>query len=126
MSVKLEQTDGREGVDEEVMEPPPQPAKPRDDNCTKAVAAPSFSSSRRVRLPISVETLDALSKAKVGSKNTDENIRYFLRHVFRLWGMPPAYLYSAGTLTCGPEVASLGQEDIVTQPHNSVSVCEVD
>jgi hypothetical protein len=55
MSVNLEQTDGKEGIDGEVMGPLPQPAKPKDDNCATAVAAPSFSSSRRVKFPISLD-----------------------------------------------------------------------
>lgn len=67
MSVNLEQTDGKEGIDGEVMGPPPQPAKPKDDNCATAVAAPSFSSSRRVKFPIPC-VLDALSEAKVGPR----------------------------------------------------------
>jgi len=65
MSVNLEQTDGKEGIDGEVMGPLPQPAKPKDDNCATAVAVPSFSSSRRVKFPIAC-VLDALSEAKVG------------------------------------------------------------
>ena len=54
------------------MGPPPQPAKPKDDNCATAVAAPSFSSSRRVKFPMA-GVLDALSEAKVGprGKNYD-------------------------------------------------------
>ena len=49
------------------MGPPPQPAKPKDDNCATAVAAPSFSSSRRVKFPIAC-VLDALFEAKVGPR----------------------------------------------------------
>ena len=55
MSLNLEQADGTEGTDGEVIEPPPQPGKPKDANSATAVAAPSFSSSRRVKFPIGPE-----------------------------------------------------------------------
>jgi len=73
MSVNLAQTDGTEGIDGEVMGPLPQPAKPKDDNCATAVAAPSFSSSRRVKFPIAC-VLDALSEAKVGPHGNSVSI----------------------------------------------------
>src|ERR1700722_8576213 len=56
MSVNLEQTDGKEGTDGEMIEPPPpQPGKTKDPNCATAVAAPSLSISRRVKFPISLD-----------------------------------------------------------------------
>ncbi len=66
MSVNLEQADGKEGIDGEVTEPPPQPAIPKDDNGAKAVAAPSFSSSRRVKFPISL-SLRCAPRSKGGT-----------------------------------------------------------
>ena len=47
------------------MEPPPQPCKPKDASSATAAAAPSFISSRRVRVCIGV-LLDAPCEAEVG------------------------------------------------------------
>src|SRR4029077_4990217 len=82
MSVNLEQTDGKEGIDGEVMGPLPQPAKPKDDNCATAVAAPSFSSSRRVKFPIAC-FLDALSEAQVGPHGKSVSLETLLFLVAR-------------------------------------------
>ena len=35
MSANLEQTDGKEGIGGEVMGPPPQPAKPKEQLCNR-------------------------------------------------------------------------------------------
>jgi hypothetical protein len=74
MSVNLEQVSGKEGADAEVVEPPPQLAKPKDDNSAKAVAAPSFNSSRRVKFPIALN-LDAVSGAKVGPHSNSVDLK---------------------------------------------------
>src|ERR1700730_18427738 len=83
MSVNLERADGKEGIDGEVMEPP-QPTKPKDDNCAKAVAAPSFSSSRRVKFPIGLNLRCAL-RNKGGTTSTSVNLE-----MLRLTGRPRA------------------------------------
>src|ERR1700730_10415748 len=68
MSVSLEQADGTEGTGGDVREPPPQPCKPKDASSATVVAAPSFSSSRRVKFCMALrpKALDALFGAKVG------------------------------------------------------------
>src|SRR6202035_5784258 len=91
MSGNLEQTDEKEGIDGEVMGPPPQPAKPNDDNCATAVAAPSFSSSRRVKFPIAC-VLDALSEAKVGPRGKSVSLE-------TLPFLVPRRLFSSNGLT---------------------------
>lgn len=65
MSVNLAQADGAEGIDGGAIEPPPQPCKPNDASSAKAVAAPSFNSSRRVKFCIGLEVLDALLVPRV-------------------------------------------------------------
>src|SRR5487761_308849 len=53
MSLSLEQAEATEGTDGT----PPQPCKPKDASSATAVAAPSFRSSRRVKVCIGVRLL---------------------------------------------------------------------
>jgi hypothetical protein len=60
MSVNLEQADGAEENDAGMIEPPPQPFKPKEASSPTAAAVPHLSSSRRVKFNIGLESLDAL------------------------------------------------------------------